>query len=118
MTPNGTFDEKAVRAYCETMNRIRQRIARGAICQDSAGDLLLPDPYSPYWVKVELNAKSKSGFCIESEGGDPGGRLEIWVQMLFKVAGIDPQEELVKLRDAGCTFGGAPVLDVVKGDSQ
>ena len=33
----------------------------------------------------------------------------LYVRALFEAADIDPKAELVKLRDAGCTFGGVPV---------
>jgi hypothetical protein len=116
MNHDGTFNPDAVKAYSEGMRRICDAFRDAlAVWQAGSGDIYLPDHNAPgEHFTVELNAADPEGFSICNLDGS---RLEwgrSYVRALFKVVGIDPLAELVKLRDAGCTFGGTPVLSVVK----
>ena len=100
------------------MARIRGAFAEVlAVSQDASGDIVLPDPFSPgNYIIVELNARERNGFRVYGAEGRDLARLEAYVRSLFACAGIDPGAELGKLRDAGCTCGGAPVLSFVPKD--
>jgi hypothetical protein len=113
MNRDGTFYEDAVKAYGEAMNRICECLADAARpWQAWSGDILIPNPFSPGTeLVVDLNAADPEGFTVL---GDDADRARVFVRWLFAHAHIDPLAELVKLRDAGCTFGGVPVLSVVK----
>jgi hypothetical protein len=115
MTPDGTFNPDAVRAFGETMERIRKAFTEVlAVGMNSGCDIELPNPFSPGdFFEVELNAANPQGFVIRKLDDPHLEWAREYVRALFKLVDIDPKEELVKLRDAGCTFGGAPVLSIV-----
>jgi hypothetical protein len=116
MNRDGTFNQDAVKAYGEAMSRICSAFMDAlAVGMTGSGDIDLPDPNSPgEHFTVELNAADPEGFRVFNLDGSRLEWARSYVRALFKIAGINPLVELVKLRDAGCTFGGHPVLSVVK----
>ena len=116
MKRDGTFNQDAVKAYGDAMSWLCSAFRDAlAVGMTSSGDIDLPDPNSPgEHLTVELNAADPEGFRIYNLDGSRAELARGYVRALFKVAGIEPLAELVKLRDAGCTFGGVPALSVVK----
>jgi hypothetical protein len=115
MNPDGTFNMETVDAMAKIMGRIREELAEVLMVSlDSSCDIRLPNPLAPGdYFTVDLNAAAAKGFKICDADDEDIGWLESYVEKLFEAAGIDPKEELVKLRDVGVTFGGVPVLNVV-----
>jgi len=109
-----------------TMRRIYKAVAKVLAPSLGSGlELQLPAPWAPdEIITVELNAADPEGFAIgdfplgifltgESLTDVDLAHARTYVRALFEAADIDPKAELVKLRDAGCTFGGVPVPHAV-----